>query len=114
MKWTMILAPMFLGDREYQWGTTWLIFPDLKMHERAKGEWAGKRYREATFTMIKAVANHYFSVGGVGAGYNTPWGSSLMLGISRMMVGADGNARLLRDQAALDPIIKGGNSLAAL
>jgi hypothetical protein len=114
-EWTMLLAPMFLGDREYQGGKTWLIFPDLKECELAKGEWAGKRYREATFTTIEAVASHCLAdAGGAGAGYDAPWGSSLVSGISRMMGGAGGDAGLLGDRAALDPIVEGVNTPAAL
>ena len=110
--WTMLLAPMFLGDKEYQNGKTWLIFPDLKECELAKKEWAGKRYREATFTTIEAVTS-YVAKGSNGA-YDAPWGSSLMSGISKMMGGGDGDAGLLGDRAALDPIIEGGNSPATL
>ena len=40
--WTMNLAPMFLGENDYQKGKTWLIFPDLKECEIAKKEWAGQ------------------------------------------------------------------------
>ena len=29
--WTMLLAPTFLGEKIYQGGKTWLIFPDLKV-----------------------------------------------------------------------------------
>lgn len=116
--WTMLLAPMFLGDTYYQKGKTWLIFPDLKECEIAKKEWAGKRYQEATFTTIEAVTN-FVSTGenndGVGTtGYDAPWGSSLLSGISKIMGGGNGDAGLLGDQAALDPIIEGENFPATL
>ena len=142
----MLLAPTFLGEKIYQGGKTWLIFPDLKvcisyvkmgifrvpikLHlltkyhvsdlkecEIAKEEWAGQRYREATFTTIEAVTNYVATGinGGEGVdGYDAPWGSSLMSGISKMMGGDDGDAGLLGDKAALDPIIDGKNSPATL
>jgi len=115
--WTMLLAPTFLGEKIYQGGKTWLIFPDLKECEIAKEEWAGQRYREATFTTIEAVTNYVATGinGGEGVdGYDAPWGSSLMSGISKMMGGDDGDAGLLGDQSALDPIIDGKNSPATL
>jgi hypothetical protein len=114
--WTMLLAPMFLGDKQYQNGKTWLIFPDLKECELAKKEWAGQRYREATFTIIEAVTSYVATGinGEAGAGYDAPWGSSLMSGISKMMGGGEGDAGLLGDRAALDPIIEGENSPATL
>jgi len=103
----MLLAPMFLGDAEYQGGKTWLIFPDLKECELAKVEWQGQRYREATFTTIEAVAND--SASGAGGGYDAPWGANLMSGLSKMMGGEDGDAGLLGDQAALDDLSSGAN-----
>jgi len=106
--WTMLLAPMFLGDGDYQGGKTWLIFPDLKECEIAKKEWMGQRYREATFTTIEAVTND--SVGGE-ASYDAPWGSSLMSGLSKMMGGDDGDAGLLGDQAALDDLTSSSPTL---
>ncbi|KAL3760203.1 hypothetical protein ACHAWU_001713 [Discostella pseudostelligera] len=120
--WTMLLAPMFLGDSYYQKGKTWLIFPDLKECEIAKKEWAGKRYQEATFTTIEAVTN-FVSAGsknsdGASAattsGYDAPWGSSFVSGLSKIMGGEKGDAGLLGDQAALDPILEGENFPATL
>ena len=111
--WTMLLAPMFLGDVYYQKGKTWLIFPDLKECEIAKKEWAGRRYQEATFTTIEAVTN-FVSTGGGSGGYDAPWGSSLVSGLSKIMGGEKGDAGLLGDQASLDPIIEGENSPATL
>lgn len=112
-EWTMQLAPMFLGEEVYQKGTTWLIFPDLKECELAKEEWAGQRFQEATFTTIEAVTDHLAN-GGNGDGYDAPWGSNIMSGLSKMMGGEDGDAGLLGDQASLDPIIEGENSPANL
>lgn len=124
--WTMLLAPMFLGNTQYQNGKTWLIFPDLKECELAKKEWAGQRYREATFTTIEEVTNYFVATGDVssgggspmavgGGGYDAPWGSSLMSGLSKMMGGGNGrDAGLLGDPAVLDSIIDGQNSPASL
>jgi len=120
--WTMLLAPMFLGDVDYQKGKTWLIFPDLKECELAKQEWAGQRYQEATFTTIEAATNHLAKSGsnknndasGGGGGYDAPWGANLMSGLSNLMGGKDGDAGLLGNQAALDPIVEGENSPARL
>lgn len=116
--WTMLLAPMFLGDADYQKGKTWLIFPDLKECELAKQEWAGQRYQEATFTTIEAATNYLATGNNNGAagggGYDAPWGANLMSGLSSMMGGEDGDAGLLGNQAALDPIIDGENSPARL
>jgi len=115
----MQLAPTFLGSAEYQKGKTWLIFPDLKECEIAKEEWAGQRYREATFTTIEAVTNYCATGsndgGGSGkGGYDAPWGSNIMSGLSKLMGGEDGDAGLLGDKAALDPIVEGENSPATL
>jgi hypothetical protein len=66
-----------LGDKEYQKGKTWLIFPDLKECELAKKEWAVNRYQEATFTTIEAVTN--FVSGAGGGSYDAPWGSRYVL-----------------------------------
>ena len=73
------------GERTYQKGKTWLIFPDLKECELAKKEWAGKRYQEATFTTIEAVTNFLGNsdrrrendskAGNGGVSYDAPWGS---------------------------------------
>lgn len=112
--WTMLLAPMFLGDKEYQKGKTWLIFPDLKECELAKKEWAGKRYQEATFTTIEAVTNFVSGASSEGASYDAPWGSSLISGLSKALGGVNGDAGLLGDQSSLDPLIDGQNSPAAL
>ncbi len=115
--WTMLLAPMFLGDSYYQKGKTWLIFPDLKECEIAKKEWAGKRYQEATFTTLEAVTNFLSNNGGSGAttsGYDAPWGSTLVSGLSKIMGGEKGDAGLLGDRAALDPIVEGENFPATL
>ncbi|KAL7531307.1 hypothetical protein ACHAXR_005020 [Thalassiosira sp. AJA248-18] len=116
--WTMQLAPLFLGEGIYQKGKTWLIFPDLKECEIAKKEWAGQRYQEATFTTIEAVTNYMANGSNNGAGgeggYDAPWGSNIMSGLSKIMGGEDGDAGLLGDQAALDPIIDGENSPATL
>lgn len=114
--WTMQLAPTFLGDREYQKGRVWMIFPDLKECELAKAEWAGQRYQEATFTTIQAVTN-YLATGANGngnGGYDAPWGENLMSGLSKMIGGKDGDAGLLGDQASLDPLVEGENSPAKL
>ena len=89
----------------------------MKECEIAKKEWAGQRYREATFTTIEAVTNYVAkgtNGGGGGDGYDAPWGSNLMSGISKIMGGDNGDAGLLGDQAALDPIIDGKNSPATL
>ena len=124
--WTMLLAPMFLGDEKYQNGKTWLIFPDLKECELAKMEWAGKRYREATFTTIEAVTGHVVATtggssnggaGGGAGGYDAPWGSSLMSGISKMMGGGGGRrCRVARRYGRIGPESRGGelprNSMA--
>ncbi|KAL3811318.1 hypothetical protein ACHAXA_005404 [Cyclostephanos tholiformis] len=110
MEWTMSLAPMFMDDAAYRNGKTWLIFPDLKECELAKGEWTGRRYREATFTTIEAATNHFLG----DAAYDAPWGSNLVSGISKLMGGADGDAGLLGDRASLDPIISGENYPATL
>ena len=123
--WTMLLAPTFLGEKIYQNGKTWLIFPDLKECEIAKEEWAGQRYTACTFTTIEAVTNYVSSstgdsngvagdTEGGGGGYDAPWGSSLMSGLSKIMGGEKGDAGLLGDQAALDPIINGENYPASL
>jgi hypothetical protein len=107
---------MFLGDKEYQKGKTWLIFPDLKECELAKKEWAGNRYQEATFTTIEAVTNFVSNgpSGNEGVSYDAPWGSSLMSGLSKVLGGDKGDAGLLGDQASLDPLIDGQNSPANL
>ena len=90
----------------------------MKECELGKQEWAGGRYQEATFTTIEAVTNYVAtgsnSGGSSGGGYDAPWGSSIMSGLSKMMGGDDGDAGLLGDQAALDPIIDGENSPATL
>ena len=114
-EWTMQLAPTFLGDKEYQKGKVWMIFPDLKECELAKTEWAGQRYQEATFTTIQAVTN-YLATGenASGGGYDAPWGENLMSGLSKIMGGKDGDAGLLGDQASLDPLVEGENSPAKL
>jgi len=118
--WTMQLAPTFLGEKEYQKGRVWLIFPDLKECELAKTEWAGKRYQEATFTTIEAVTNYLATGannndnGGGGGGYDAPWGENLMSGLSKIMGGKDGDAGLLGDRASLDPLVEGENSPAKL
>jgi len=65
----------------------------------AKEDWAGQRYREATFTTIEAVTD-----GSVEGGYDAPWGSNLMSGLSKLMGGEDGDAGLLGDQNALDDL----------
>jgi len=106
-EWTMLLAPMFLGEEEYQKGKTWLIFPDLKECELAKSEWQGQRYREATFTTIEAATNS-------GGEYDAPWGSNIISGISKMMGGDDGDAGLLGDQAALDELQNSANLLLVI
>jgi hypothetical protein len=116
--WTMQLAPTFLGEKEYQKGRVWLIFPDLKECELAKTEWAGQRYQEATFTTIEAVTN-YLATGvndnkSNGGGYDAPWGENLMSGLSKIMGGKDGDAGLLGDRASLDPLVEGENSPAKL
>lgn len=115
--WTMQLAPLFLGVKEYQKGRVWMIFPDLKECELAKAEWAGQRYQEATFTTIQAVTN-YLATGANGnngnGGYDAPWGENLMSGLSKMIGGKDGDAGLLGDQASLDPLVEGENSPAKL
>ncbi|KAL7520341.1 hypothetical protein ACHAWX_005065 [Stephanocyclus meneghinianus] len=122
--WTMLFAPMFLGERTYQKGKTWLIFPDLKECELAKKEWAGKRYQEATFTTIEAVTNFLGNsdwrrendskAGNEGVSYDAPWGSSLISGLSKVLGGNEGDAGLLGDQSSLDPLIEGENSPATL
>lgn len=114
--WTMQLAPTFLGDRDYQKGRVWMIFPDLKECELAKAEWAGQRYQEATFTTIQAVTNYLATgINGNGnGGYDAPWGENLMSGLSKMIGGKDGDAGLLGDQASLDPLVDGENSPAKL
>ena len=113
----MLLAPMFLGDEKYQNGKTWLIFPDLKECELAKMEWAGKRYREATFTTIEAVTGHVVATtggssnggaGGGAGGYDAPWGSSLMSGISKMMGGGGRRCRVTRRYGRIGPDSRGG------
>jgi hypothetical protein len=114
----MQLAPTFLGEKEYQKGRVWLIFPDLKECELAKTEWAGKRYQEATFSTIEAVTN-YLATGANnndngGGGYDAPWGENLMSGLSKIMGGKDGDAGLLGDRASLDPLVEGENSPAKL
>ena len=65
-----------IGDKEYQKGKTWLIFPDLKECELAKKEWTGNRYQEATFSTIEAVTNFVTSdeLDKKGS-YDAPWGS---------------------------------------
>ena len=120
--WTMLLAPLFLGETIYQNGKTWLIFPDLKECELAKEEWAGQRYREATFTTIEAVTNYYLATAGssesnnsAATGYDAPWGSNLMSNLSKLVGGGNGqDAGLLGNMAALDPIVEGNNSPATL
>eukprot|EP00569_Conticribra_weissflogii_P003810 CAMPEP_0171333996 /NCGR_PEP_ID=MMETSP0878-20121228/4374_1 /TAXON_ID=67004 /ORGANISM="Thalassiosira weissflogii, Strain CCMP1336" /LENGTH=389 /DNA_ID=CAMNT_0011835025 /DNA_START=81 /DNA_END=1250 /DNA_ORIENTATION=+ len=118
--WTMLLAPMFLGDKDFQKGKTWLVFPDLKECELAKKEWAGQRYQEATFTTIEAVTNFLGQANSgnnnseEGVSYDAPWGSSLMSGLSQILGGKDGDAGLLGDKSVLDPIVPGENSPAKL
>jgi hypothetical protein len=107
--WTMQLAPTFLGEKDYQKGRVWLIFPDLKECELAKAEWAGKRYQEATFTTIQAVTNYMEN-----GGYDAPWGENLMSGLSKIMGGKGGDAGLLGNRASLDPLVEGENSPAKL
>jgi len=113
-EWTMQLAPTFLGEKEYQKGRVWMIFPDLKECELAKAEWAGQRYQEATFTTIQAVTNYLATGENSGGGYDAPWGENLMSGLSKIMGGKDGDAGLLGDQASLDPLVEGENSPARL
>ncbi len=115
-EWTMLFAPKFLGDAMYQGGRTWLIFPDLKECELAKGEWTGRRYTEATFTTIEAATDRLASLSGGegGGGYDAPWGSGLVSGLSKIMGGANGDAGLLGDVKSLDPIIDGANYPATL
>ena len=83
---TLDSYPLFTkGERTYQKGKTWLIFPDLKECELARKEWAGKRYQEATFTTIEAVTNFLGKsdgsrgndsrAGNEGVSYDAPWGS---------------------------------------
>ena len=115
--WTLLLAPTFLNDKTYQDGKLWLIFPDLKECELAKQEWSGQKPDKCTFTTIEAVTNYVASGGSNNDGndgYDAPWGSSLISGLSKMIGGEDGDAGLLGDQAALDPIIDGENSPASL
>lgn len=115
--WTLLLAPTFLNDKTYQDGKLWLIFPDLKECELAKQEWSGQKPDKCTFTTIEAVTNYVASGGSNNVGndgYDAPWGSSLISGLSKMIGGEDGDAGLLGDQAALDPIIDGENSPASL
>lgn len=108
--WTMLFAPMFLDDPTFRDGKTWLVFPDLKECELARAEWAGARYRTATFTTIEAATEHLCGEGS----YDAPWGSSLVSGVSKMMGGDDGDAGLLGDQNALDTLVDGENSPSAL
>lgn len=108
--WTMLFAPMFLDDPVYRDGKTWLVFPDLKECELARAEWAGARYRTATFTTIEAATEHLCGDGS----YDAPWGSSLVSGVSKMMGGEKGDAGLLGDQGSLDELVVGENSPSAL
>mmetsp|Transcript_2277 Transcript_2277/g.5140 ORF Transcript_2277/g.5140 Transcript_2277/m.5140 type:complete len:277 (+) Transcript_2277:68-898(+) len=128
--WTMLLAPMFLGESSFQKGRTWLIFPDLKECELAKQEWLGQRYQEATFTTIEAVTNFVGQLGSSSSGannnknsndggrevvsYDAPWGSNLISGLSKVLGGNDGDAGLLGDQSSLDALVEGENSPAKL
>ena len=89
----------------------------------SKMEWAGKRYREATFTMIEAVTGHVVATtggssnggaGGGAGGYDAPWGSSLMSGISKMMGGGGRRCRVTRRYGRIGPDSRGGNSPATL
>jgi len=98
--WTMQFAPLFLTASEYGDGRTWLVFPDLKECEIAKIEWAGARYRAATFTTIEA-ATEYLSGGG---SYDAPWGSSLVSALSKAVGGKDGDAGFLGDRSQLDAL----------
>lgn len=111
--WTMLFAPMFLGEEAgatYGDGKTWLIFPDLKECELARAEWAGQRYRTATFTTIEAATDHLAGEGS----YDAPWGSNLVSGVSKLMGGENGDAGLLGDQNALDTLTAGENSPSVL
>ena len=108
--WTMLFAPMFLGDENYQHGKTWMVFPDLKECELAKAEWGGARYRSATFTTVEAATEHLCGNGT----YDAPWGSSLVSGVSNIMGGKDGDAGLLGDKSALDELVTGENSPAEM
>jgi len=108
--WTMMFAPMFMGDKEYCDGKTWLVFPDLKECEIAKQEWTGARYRESTFTTIEAATNFLSS-----DKYDAPWGSALMSGVSKMMAGDDKkDAGLLGDIGCLDELEYGKNAPATV
>lgn len=83
----------------------WFILPDLKEVELAKEEWGGQRYRQAAqFTSIEAVTNHYYEIVGGKVSYNKPWGATFASGMSSLLGGGNGDAGLLGDQGALDPL----------
>jgi len=108
--WAMQFAPMFMGDKSYCDGKTWLVFPDLKECEIAKKEWTGARYRESTFTTIEAATNFLSS-----DSYDAPWGAAFMSGVSKMMAGDDKkDAGLLGDLSSLDDLEYGKNAPATM
>jgi hypothetical protein len=86
----------------------WFILPDLKEVELAKEEWGGQLYRQAAqFSSIEAVTDHYSEIKGGGAAsasYSKPWGATFASGMSSLLGGDKGDAGLLGDQGALDPL----------
>lgn len=110
--WAVLFAASLMGTKDskrFEDGKLWLLFPDLKECELAKAEWAGQRFRAVTFTTIEAVTNFLSS-----GGYDAPWGSSLISGLSKLMGGEDGDAGLLGDQSALDELENGRNAPSEL
>ena len=110
--WTLQFAPMFFDQDKYADGKTWLVFPDLKECELARKEWQGSRYQAATFTTIEAVTEFL-----VGDGtYSAPWGAAIANGVNNFLGSGDkgGDAGLLGDTKALDPLVRGKNAPSTL
>lgn len=108
--WSVLFAASLLGNAKraskLEDGKLWLVFPDLKECEIAKAEWAGQRFRAATFTTIEAVTNF---VQGEGS-YDAPWGANFVSGLSKALGGDKGDAGLLGNQDSLDALIEGKNA----
>jgi hypothetical protein len=87
----------------------WIVFPDLKECELARKEWKGKLYQKFTFTTIEAAAIATSSTFTQGAAYDAPWGAAFVSSVSKIIGGKKGDAGLLGNQDALDPLIPGEN-----
>lgn len=85
--------------------STYLIFPDLKECEMAKGEWTGQRYRKSVkFTCLEEVASFYTK----GETFSRPWGTTFANGFNKLLGGVQGDddndAGLLGDRSSLDSL----------